>query len=165
MDVEKEKRSNYSSSRSKNIGSRWDKNNKPLSGKKIDNIHMNYICNTHVIHMENENENEIKDVIENKNIFEAFRKAYPGSKRGLDTEFENLKKKHHDYKAILPLLEPALSNQMQWRIEMNAAGMFIPEWPGLAVWINQRRWENEKPVIENKTTKNQPSTASYYEHL
>jgi hypothetical protein len=109
---------------------------------------------------DNRNDNEI---INNKNleqekskdeiIFEACRKAYPGSKRGLDTEFENLKKKHDDYKGVLPLLEQALSNQKQWRVEMTTAGMFIPEWPGLAVWINQRRWENEKPVIEIKNKK------------
>jgi hypothetical protein len=37
---------------------------------------------------------------------------------------------------------------------MATAGMFVPEWPGLSVWINQRRWELEKPVIEIKN-KNQ----------
>jgi|WetSurMetagenome_2_1015567.scaffolds.fasta_scaffold01420_27 hypothetical protein len=55
------KRDKYSASRSKNIASRWDKKDKPLSNKKIDSIHMNNICNTHVIHMENENRIEIKN--------------------------------------------------------------------------------------------------------
>jgi uncharacterized protein YdaU (DUF1376 family) len=66
LKIEIEKRRSYSASRSKNIGGRWDKNNKPLSGKKIDSIHMNNICNTHVIHMGNGNEDKEEGVGETK---------------------------------------------------------------------------------------------------
>jgi len=73
-----EKREQYSASRRKNIGSRWNKNEKPLSNKKIDSIHMNNICNTHVIHMENRNRNENEDRIKNeKGIKNEKRKFIP----------------------------------------------------------------------------------------
>ena len=165
MREETEKRKKYADSRRKNIGSRWDKNDKPLSGKKIDVIHMNNICNTHVdtygIHMENENEDENKGVIEYKKedikqptgselIFDEFRKKYPGTKRGNSTEYENFCKKHRDHCTVLSLLLPALINQSAWRVEMSGAGMFVPEWKNLQTWINQRCWEMEKPVIEKK---------------
>jgi uncharacterized protein YdaU (DUF1376 family) len=57
LEEEVQKRQNFSASRRKNIGKRWGKNNKPLSGNKIDNIHMNNTCNTSVIHMGNGNGN------------------------------------------------------------------------------------------------------------
>lgn len=62
LTAEVNKRKKYSASRSKNIGKRWSKEGKPLSGKKIDDIHMKNTCNTHVIHMENENEIENRDI-------------------------------------------------------------------------------------------------------
>lgn len=77
------KRKKYSASRSKNIGKRWNKDGKPLSGKKIDNIHMKNICNTHVIHMENENEIENKDK-DKKKVLKTWR-----------TDFEIYKKMVH----------------------------------------------------------------------
>lgn len=78
--------------------------------------------------------------------FNCFRVIYPGSKRGNETEFKNFKK-HKDYKIALPLLEPAIKNQISWRSEMQAAGMFVPEYKNLQTWINQRCWEMEKPAI------------------
>lgn len=112
--------------------------------------------------VENENENENKDVIEDKNRieFDVFRKKYPGSKRGNDTEYENFCKKHKDWRTVLPLLLTAVTNQSAWRVEMSSAGMFVPEWKNLQTWINQRCWEMEKPVIEKKNdfgNKLQPS--------
>jgi len=62
MEIEINRRLKYSESRRQNIAKYWNKNDKPLSGKKIDSIHMN---NHMMIHMEtrtrNENRNEIKD--------------------------------------------------------------------------------------------------------
>jgi hypothetical protein len=119
--------------------------------------HMSNISLTYVEHMENENENEI-DI---KNAFELFRKLYPGSKRGLDTEYNNLCKKHDDYKNIIPLLSASLENQINWRTEMIAAKMFVPEWKMLQTWINQRCWEMEKPTIQNN--KSEPTIDDFYQ--
>jgi hypothetical protein len=66
MDDEIKKRRIFCDSRRQNINKRWKKNNKPLSNKKIDPIHVNNICNTSVIHMENENINEIKGSVRGK---------------------------------------------------------------------------------------------------
>lgn len=84
---------------------------------------------------------------ENKLLFEEARIQYPGTKRGLDTEFENFKKKHEDYLTSTPLLLDAINTQMSWRKEMFEADMFVPEWKMFQTWINQRCWEDEKPTI------------------
>jgi uncharacterized protein YdaU (DUF1376 family) len=157
LEEEIQKRQNFSASRRENIGKRWGKNDKPLSGKKIDNIHMNYTCNTSVIHMGNGNGNRNEDGKGSKNedeiLFDEFRKLYPGSKRGLKTEFENFIKKTEYFKEVLPNLLQALKNQIAWKKEMSTAGMFVPEWKILQTWINKKCWEEEKPTIENKQQK------------
>jgi len=88
-------------------------------------------------HMENENESIIKNEIE-KNIFEEIRKLYPGTKRGLETEFDNFKKKHSDWKEILTHLKPDLENQILARKKSTG---FIPQWANFATWINQSKFE------------------------
>lgn len=93
----------------------------------------------------------------NNNIkveFEQFRKLYPGTKRGLDTEFKNFSKKHKDYKDAVCLLLPALSNLISWRQERDLAGEFVPPYANLQTWINQRRWEVELERIQ-KTDKDE----------
>lgn len=161
MEIEIEKRISYCESRKLASHSR----------KSIKDRTIHHMINRTIHRTENDNDNDNKDVIKSKKegmqgetigpspdetVFEIFRTAYPGTKRGLKTEYDNFRKKHGDHKNILPVLSVALSNQKQWRVEMAAAGMFIPEWPGLSVWINQRRWELEKPVIENKKNSSIP---------
>lgn len=78
-----------------------------------------------------------------KDLFEEARKLYPGDKRGLDTEFENLKRKHKDWQAIVPALEGALDLQMARRAKMKTAGEFVPSWKNFRTYINQRCWESK----------------------
>lgn len=96
-------------------------------------------------------------------VFDCFRKQYPGSKRGLNTEYDNFRKKHRDYISVIPVLEPALINQIKWRSEMKTAGMFIPEWKNLQTWINQRCWEMEKPAIEKRSSQSKERPLNEYE--
>jgi hypothetical protein len=96
-------------------------------------------------------------------VFDCFRKQYPGSKRGLNTEYDNFCKKHHDYISVIPILETALINQVKWRSEMKTAGMFIPEWKNLQTWINQRCWEMEKPAIEKRPSQSKERPLNEYE--
>jgi len=97
----------------------------------------------------------IDNIIEdnNKNIFEIFRLKYPGTKRGLETEFNNFVKKHKDSKNIIPLLYPALINQINLRIQQKEKNEFTPEWKNLQTWINQRCWEEihelKQPIKAN----------------
>lgn len=136
-----EKRKSYSESRKHN-----------RSVKKTH--HMSNICKTYDEHMENEIENEDENIIVIKNtdeiVFEQFRVKYPGSKRGLKTEYTNFIKRHRDHRLVIPVLLPSLNNQIEWRNEMYSVGMFVPEWKALQTWVNQRCWEMEKPEIKVK---------------
>lgn len=146
LDYEINKRSKYSESRRENIKKRYEKST------YVE--HMNNTCSTYDLHMENRNENEnindtgnetdIKQPTESERIFDEFRKKYPGSKRGLKTEYENFRKRHRDHSTVLPMLLPALDNQSSWRLEMSRRGEFVPQWKNLQTWINQRCWEEEQ---------------------
>ncbi|MDR2652241.1 MAG: hypothetical protein LBC68_08005, partial [Prevotellaceae bacterium] len=91
-------------------------------------------------------------------IFENFRKLFGGTKKGLDTEFENFIKKHKDWKNVLPKLLPAVELEIEWRAKRNAAGAFVPQWKNLQTWINQRCWEQEFDfnIRENERNRHKP---------
>lgn len=86
------------------------------------------------------------------NEFEKFRKVYPGTKRGLKTEFENFKKKHKDYKEAVFLLLPAIEEYIMWREKKTGLGQFVPEYTIMQTWINQRRWESELEKLDQYGT-------------
>ena len=104
---------------------------------------------------------QIKNKIQNKNIppippkqvgglltqdekvFETARKEYPGTKRGLETEFTNFRKKHKDWKQVITLLSPAIRKQIDLRTRLKEQNKFVPEWKHFQTWINQRCWEEE----------------------
>jgi len=107
---------------------------------------------------EYENEYEIISKNEYLILFDKFRKLYPGTKKGNQTEFENFKKKHKsDWKTVLPTLEGVINNQIQVRNEKIKLKMFVPEWKNLQTWINQRCWE-EETKIESVIQPTQPTT-------
>ena len=56
-------------------------------------------------------------------IFDFFRKSYPGTKRGNETEFNNLKKKHADWKIVIPQLSQCLQDQKISRANAKANGL------------------------------------------
>ncbi len=80
-------------------------------------------------------------------VFEEARKLYPGSKRGLQTEFANFKWrcKHpvsggvpmFVVSAVLPILKPAIEQQIIWR---RKDGRY---WKNFQTWINNHCWEEE----------------------
>ncbi len=74
-------------------------------------------------------------------LFDEARKIYPGTKRGLNTEWENFKKKNRDWKEVLPLLKPAIERQIEWR--ENGNGEFRPAWKYFQTWVNKRSWEDD----------------------
>jgi hypothetical protein len=87
-----------------------------------------------------------------------FPSRRPGAKRGNEVEFKNFCR-HKDWKQCLALLKPAIQREIKWREEtakLNSKQrdrdkiVFIPEWPNLSVWINQRRWENEFELPSEK---------------
>ena len=85
-------------------------------------------------------------------LFEDFRKAYKGTKRGFKVEFDNFKRKHqNDWREIVPQLMPALERMEAWRAQQKAAGTFVPQYAMLQTWLNQSRWTTE---YEINTTSN-----------
>jgi hypothetical protein len=83
-------------------------------------------------------DNEYRDC----EIFEKARELFKGTKRGIVTEFNNYKK-HHDWKEVLPLLEPAIKKEIAHKKALKEANKFCPQWADFQTWINQRRWEQE----------------------
>lgn len=81
-------------------------------------------------------------------MFDEFRKAYGGTKRGLKAELDNFKKKNDNWREIVPLLMPALEREKAYREQAQAAGQFVPNWAYLQTWINQRRWETEFAAVQ-----------------
>lgn len=92
-------------------------------------------------------------------VFDAFRKSYPGTKAGLGTEFKRLQK-HKDWREVLPTLLDKLNGQKAHREKMQAAGQFVPQWKNLSTWLNQRCWEEEYAPIEGQE---KPQTRPQYE--
>ncbi len=88
--------------------------------------------------------NKIENTGKEYDDFELFRKQYPGSKRGRQTEFECFKKKHKDWEDVLPFLQPALEKQFAIREKKTTYNQFTPEWKHLSTWINNRCWEEEE---------------------
>ena len=89
--------------------------------------------------------------IELKEEFDIFRKSYQGVKKGLDTEFNDFKKKHKDYKEVIPDLLAILKCQVNQRETLKMNKQFVPEWKHLKTWLSQRCWEEE--------TESQPETS------
>jgi hypothetical protein len=81
-----------------------------------------------------------------ESLFEEARKMYPGSKNGAGTELMNLKKKHSDWKEVIPTFKEKISNQIRNRVIKNTAGEFVAPWKNFSTWINKRCWEEEAGV-------------------
>lgn len=78
---------------------------------------------------------------EEKNMFEEFRKKYPGNKRGLKTELDLLVKKHKDWRDIIPVLNKAIDVENRKRKEAKNSDSFYPNPKNLQTYINNRAWE------------------------
>jgi hypothetical protein len=90
-----------------------------------------------------------------KSIFEIFRINYPGTKRGLEVEFENLKKKEKNWRDVVLILSDKLQYQQFMRKEKFKAGEFIPQWKNLQTWVNQKCWDEELTLTGVKNGNNQ----------
>jgi hypothetical protein len=90
-----------------------------------------------------------------KEVFDNARKLYPGTKQGLDTEFERFKK-HKDYLKILPVLNEKINYQIKERAEKLRLKIWMPPWKNFSTWINNRCWE-EEPALEVKKSSTIPN--------
>lgn len=120
-------------------------------------------CNA--IKEKKEKEKKEKEIL--KIEFENFRKIYPGTKLGIDREFENMIKKHSDYKDVIPKLAFIINNQIHHKALEKQKGLFVPVWKNLSTWINNRCWEEEYTTNQLNTTQiaKQPMTIERYKEL
>lgn len=94
-----------------------------------------------------------EEVRQAKDKFEEVRRAFQGRKRGAETEWENFRKRCRgkELETVLEMME-GLRREIGWRARARERGEFVPEWPNLSTWVNQRRWETEWPGEENRET-------------
>lgn len=171
VDRDKAKYEEICNKRSQAIKSRWEKLNKIQENtneyKCINSIQTNTSTtdnehdNDNDYEYDNDNKSSKEDNIlknNNKDIelekeFEAFRVLYPGTKRGLNIELGNLKKKYpKEWRQIIPKLRPAVEKLIAYHKEAEeakskGAQIFIPNYAYLQTWINQARWEETFPEI------------------
>ena len=85
--------------------------------------------------------------------FEKARLAYPGVKRGAETEYENYVKKLKKWRLkeseVTPLLLPAIEFQIKAREGKN----WNPGWKHFSTWINNRWWEAVSDTGKKAPTK------------
>lgn len=96
----------------------------------------------------------IMDMSDEKSLmeeFDRFRKIYLGTKRGLETEYKNMKKKHKDYATVIPTLYDSYTLFSIRRSAMKQRGDWLPMLPNLQTFINQRRWEELESISEYQT--------------
>lgn len=170
------------------IKSRWDKQKAVTEEQEKTSYTNEYTCiqdqqknTTDTVNVNdnvNVNVNVIKEKIkkevcvysELEKQFEEFRKAYPGRKRGHDTELAAFKRKYKNWAEIVPLLMPALQRLIEYNKKASAVGQWTANFANLSTWLFQARWEEEMPEITSKNeaaqstfAQSQSLTASDYE--
>jgi hypothetical protein len=110
--------------------------------------------------------NQSSPTDEEHQIFEEFRRAYQGKKRGHDTEFYFFIAQNKDWREVLPKLSLAVTRENILREQARSLNKFFPEPKNLQTYLNgkNRAWEvfvddsnNGLFTIDNdneKTTKN-----------
>ncbi|NQV31805.1 MAG: hypothetical protein HQ515_03880 [Phycisphaeraceae bacterium] len=88
---------------------------------------------------------------QSRECFDDARKAYPGTKRGLDTEWSEFVKRQKDWQAVVPLLQPAIQSQIQARAVQKQVGQWVPNWKHFRTWLSQRCWEIETDPVEDQS--------------
>lgn len=110
---------------------------------------------------EEQNKREAKKdrIIENraKSVFDEARKIWPGTKRGLDMEWENFKKKCKTYRVVVYQLPDAIEKQAEHYRKLGINGHFVPSWQNFKTWINNadytREFEEPTPINQNNNRK------------
>lgn len=82
--------------------------------------------------------------------FEKFRKKYPGTTRGLETEWQNFKKKNKDWQTVTPNLINELNRQIKEKEAKAKHEGFVPQWKHLQTYLNNRGWEESYPITNGK---------------
>jgi hypothetical protein len=96
-----------------------------------------------------------------KEVFDEFRKAYPGKRRGLPPEWQNFVNRQdkpgpdgmrYTIANVIFQLPKALDYQSKARDWEKAQGIFVPSWKNLQTWINKNCWDEEHPEYDEFLT-------------
>lgn len=142
---------------------------KQVNTSNTVNVNDNVNDNVNVNVIKEKKKKEICLYSELEQQFEDFRKAYPGRKRGHDTELDAFKRKYKNWAEIVPLLMPALQRLIEFNKAASAAGQWTASFANLSTWLFQARWEEELPEITSKNAaqssieQSKSLTASDYE--
>lgn len=108
----------------------------------------------------NNNKQEEKEYKEKFSAFVALYKKLTGrATRSVTTEFEDFKKRHSDWKKVIPLLPYAIERETREREEAKSRKVFFPEPKMLQTYLGkQRAWEmyvnaDDKPEDLERTYK------------
>lgn len=99
-----------------------------------------------------DNKEEEKEYKENFSKFVSAYKKMGGKVRGVDTEFNDFKRRHKDWKEVLPYLELAVQRESRQREQAKANKKFFPEPKMLRTYLGkQRAWELYVTIGEDIT--------------
>jgi len=93
---------------------------------------------------EDSDESKKKELSDIERQFESFRlkyKSYGGKVRGFQVEIDELKKKHKDWKDVIPMLSYAIDKEEEERSAALRRGEFFAQIKNLKTYLNQRSWE------------------------
>lgn len=93
---------------------------------------------------EDSDESKKKELSDIERQFESFRlkyKSYGGKVRGFQVEIDELKKKHKDWKEVIPMLSYAIDKEEEERSAALRRGEFFAQIKNLKTYLNQRSWE------------------------
>ena len=88
--------------------------------------------------------------------FESARKLYPGTKRGFGPEWDDFRKKHRNWKEVLPLLYPAIEEQSRVRKIRRGANVWTADWKNFKTWLYQGCWTEDISLPEGYAPKPKP---------
>lgn len=145
---EMKKRENFSKFQSEKAAKRWNKTDKPLSGKKVKRNaggvpgdmpnRCTRVANANIYNNNNNINNNISLNQNGSNAFERFWKMYPRKvgKGKAEAAWKKIKRPYETLNKILVALSWQKATE-QWT---DQNGRYIPH---PATYLNQRRWEDE----------------------
>lgn len=95
---------------------------------------------------------ENEDLKSLKDSFDLFHSKFLGEKRKEETELKNLMHcfPYTEWQQIIPLLNPAIDEQIKYKEYQIEKDNFSPQWKSLNNWIQKKCWEIHIPKFDSK---------------
>ncbi len=107
---------------------------------------------------EDEYEDEREEIKTAKQVFDEARKSYPGTRNGLEREWNNFRaKQKKNIPNTVQMILPAIEREKAYKAFLKSKGDFCPPWANFQTWINQERWTQEFTVPQKQESRRVPS--------